>query len=580
MMHAPRLIGPRLALGPPGGTGVVPAAGQDAGAWIVALELEIYRPGGVTAAQDGWLNRPRMAARPLAQPLESTDMLRASDLGYRTEAGVAYPPTLEQSLAIDRQTNLHPSAPAAAVSWGTLRLANLGRQYDGLARGRNSDGRPLRILMGRRRRDEARGIELDPPYASLAPLMTGVAEPWSMAEGALSVPVRDASYLLERPLQQSVYAGTGGLEGGPDLKGRRKPRARGGANGFPIRDVSPVWVDRANGILQVSDAPGVIVSVSEAGDPNQLVNIGEVEDFGDPWPAGTPGGRWRFISRADGLWLQLESPTTAQITADVIANFPSGVLVSTAAGIARQMMLEDLGLPLSAIDLDSFAGLDAAYPWQAGDYWDGSSAVTGDDAVGLMLASLGAKLIPARSGRLRAWALRALPVGARPAATYTTAHLVSVEPSTRLSQAGLSPPPYRWRVGWGRNNTVIGTSDVDPDVAGYRLDFITSEYRQVTWLSTTLAAAWRKPNDPDVVPTRLLDAADAQALADALGAQWGAAPRLYDCVLPLEYGLRHEIGDALVIAYPLDDLDGGRIGQVVGEQTDLQTATSRLTVLI
>jgi hypothetical protein len=580
MMLRARLAQPRLALDAASGAVVTAALAPETGALVVVLEQEIYRPGAAPGAQGGWLSRPRLAPRPLDLPTESTDTLRASNLGYRTEAGVAYPPTLDRPLVIDRELALHPARPAAAASWGTLRLANLGRQYDATAISRNSDGRPMRVLLGRRRRDEARGLDLDPAYAALTPLMTGVARPWTLAEGALSIPVRDASYLLERPLQETVYAGTGGLEGGADLKGRRKPRARGGNYVFPIRDVAPVWVDRAEGILQVSDAGGAVLAVAEAGDTGHLVGLGQVADLGAAWPPAVPmGGRWRWMTQPDGLFLQLESPTSAQITADVVGFFPSGAHASTAAEIARRLMIEDLSLPPAMLDQDSLFGLDAAYPWIAGDYWDGSGAVSGDAAVGLLLASLGCKLVPARSGRLRAWAMRALPIGTRPAATYTTAELVAVAPSTRLAQEGLSPPPYRWRVGWGRNNTVQ-TGDLDPDVSGDRLDFVSNEYRHATWLDTGLLAAWRNPTDPDPVPTRLLQEADATALADALGAQWGVAPRLYDCTLPLHLGLRHEIGDPLVIAYPLDDLDQGRIGQVVGEQTDLRSATSVLTVLI
>lgn len=578
MLTQPHFTGPRMALAGAASAALSAGLGESEGALITVLELETYRPGDAPEAQAGWMSRARMTPRPMAQPVESTDLLLASDAGYRNEGGGSYPPTLQRSVQIDRQLNLHPAQPATAASWGTLSLANLGRRYDSLAASRNSDGRPLRILLGRRRRDEARGLELDPDYAGLVPLVTGVAQTWSLSEGALTIPIRDASYLLERPLQNALYAGTGGFEGDADLAGRRKPRARGGSVSHPIREVAPVWISRSEGILQVSDAPGVVLSVAEAGDAAQLVGVGQVGDFALAWPGGSPGGRWRWMSQQDGLFLQLESSTSAVITADVVGHFPSGP-ASTAAGIALRILIEDMQIPPGLLDVGSFLGLDAAFPWVAGDYWDGSAAATADDAVGLMLASLGAKLVPARSGRLRAWPLRSLPVGTRPAAAYTPAQIVDVRPSTRLAQAGLSPPPYRWRVGWGRTNTVQ-TSDLDPDVVGERLDLLTNEYRLAPWFSAALAAAWRNPTDPDVVPTRLLEQSQAQALADGLGAQWGAAPRLYEVVLPLALGLRHEIGDPLVIAYPLDDLDAGRIGQVVGEQTALHETTTTLQVLI
>lgn len=551
------------------------------GARFYLLEMEVYRPGGTTSAAGGWGATSWGAPLPFSGILESTDTIRASDLGYRSRAtdpgGVmAYPPTLETAFEIDRRVSLHPSSPAAAVAWGTVRLANHGRQYDALSVSRNSDGRPLRVLTGRRLRDNVRGLQLDPPYASLVEVFAGLAQPWRLAEGALQVPLRDATAILERPLQPNLFGGTGGYDGTEDLKGRRMPRVRGGTAALPVRDVSPVWIDRANGILQVSDAPGIVVRVAEAGDQNQILPAGEVADL---YSGSVPAGRWRWASRPNGLFVQLGSPTSLAITADVVGHFPSGTAASTAAEIARRIMREDMQVPAAQLDEASFAALDAAYPWTAGDYWDGGADVQGVDAVGLFLASLGAKLIPGRDGRLGAWPLRALPSGAAPIARYDTAELVEVRASDRLAQAGLYPPPYRWRIGWGRTNTVL-TSSLDPDLDNARLTALAEEYRLAPWYDPALALAYRNPNDPAVVPTRLLDGAQAGELSRAIGEQWQGAPRLYDVVLPLEVGMLREIGDVVSLTYPLDDLDAGRLGQVVGEQVRSGDTTITLQVLV
>jgi hypothetical protein len=551
------------------------------GARILLLEMEVYRPGGAVTGAYGWGSAAWGAPLPVVGALESTDTIRASDLGYRSQATdpggvVTYPPTLDTAFEIDRRVSLHPSSPAAAVAWGTVRLANLGRQYDAVSVTRNSDGRPLRVLSGRRLVDETRGLELDPPYAALVEVFAGVAQPWRLAEGALQVPLRDATAMLERPLQQSLYGGTGGYDGGEDLKGRRMPRVRGGTAALPVRDVTPVWIDRASGILQVSDAPGIVVRVSEAGDPDQILPAGQVADL---YSGSVASGYWRWASRADGLYIQLGSPTNLAITADVVGHFPSGTAASTAAEIARRIMREDLQLPLAQIDEASFAALDAALPWVAGDAWTNGEEVQAVDAIGLFLASLGAKLIPRRDGRLAAWTLRPLPADAVPAARYDTAELIEVRASDRLAQAGLYPPPYRWRVGWGRTNTVL-TANLDPDLTDARVTALAEEFRIAPWFDPALALAYRNPNDPATVPTRLLDGAQAGELSRAIGEQWQGAPRLYDVVLPMEVGMRREIGDVVRLAYPLDNLDTGRLGQVVGEQVRSGDTTTTLQVLV
>jgi hypothetical protein len=557
------------------------------GPLFFVMEAEVYRPGSSPQANQGWGARPWGVMPPDVGVLESTDTLLASDLGYRSRAGdlggvVAYPAVLDTAFEIDRRLALHPSSPAAAAAWGTVRLANVGRRFDSIASTRNSDGRPLRVLAGRKMRDEARGLDLDPPYASLSTLFAGVARPWFLTESTLQIPLADAMAALERPLQQAVYGGTGGRDGSADLKGRRKPRARGGTFAWPIRDVLPVWIDRANGILQVSDAPGTVVRVAEAGDQNQILPVGGgpvAAQVPDVFSATVPSGYWIWSSSSEGLFIRLGSPTSATITADVVGHFPSGAQADTAAEIARLILREDMALPASQVEEASFTAVNAALPWTAGDYWDGSQDMQAVDAVGLFAASLGAKLVPLRDGRIRLWRFRSLPSGTVPLAIYTPATLMDVRPSARLSQSGLYPPPYRWRVGYDRCNTVM-TTNLDPDVTGDRQQFLANEYRYADWSSNGISLAYRSPNDPAPVPTRLHNGVHATALVQALADLWSGAPRLYDVTMRLEDGMRHEIGDVLRLIYPLDDLDNGRIGQVVGEQLRSGDTTTTLTVLM
>ena len=551
------------------------------GPLFYVLEAETFRPGTVPQANQGWGARAWGAAVPSVGVLESADTLRASDLGYRSRSAdpggvVAYPATLDTAFEIDRRLALHPSSPAAAAAWGTVRLANVGRRYDSMAASRNSDGRPVRVFSGRKVRDETRGLDLDPPRSALSLVFAGVGRPWFLTEDVLQIPLADGMALLERPLQQSVYAGTGGLAGTSDMAGRRKPRARGGSATSPILDVQPVWVDRVAGILQVSDAPGIVVRVAEAGDQNQIEPAGQVPDI---YAASVAAGRWCWSSTSTGVFIRLGSPTNAAITADVVGHFPSGAQASTAAEIARLMLREDMGLTTAQVDEASFAAANASTPWTAGDYWDGSQDVQAVDAVGLFAASLGGKLLPLRDGRIRLWTLRSLAPGTAPTASYSLADIVDMRPSNRLAQAGLYPPPYRWRVGWGRCNTVQ-TSNLDPDLTSERKQFLGSEYRYAPWADSALTLAYRNPADPNPVPTRLLNSTHATSLAQVLGALWSGLPRIYDITLPIESGSRHEIGDVLRISYPLDNLDTGRMGQVIGEQLRSGDTTTTLTVLI
>ena len=548
------------------------------GALFFAVEIDYFVAGALPSGDVPWGTVEWGADPGTSSAGTDTQTARASDLGYRTLAsdtgGVqVYPPTVDQAFALNRVVPLPPEAP---TSWatGSLRLSNAGRQYDTLGQTTNADGRRIRVLQGRKLPDTARGgYQADPSYASLSVAFVGVGQPWFLSEDELEIPVRDASYWLERPLQQAIYAGTGGREGPASLAGQPKPKARGGTATDPIRNVTPQLVDPANLIYQVSDGPGQIVTLYEGGDA-QITFQAAVSDL---YVGATNAGQYRTESGGFGLFFQLGSRPARPITCDVVGDFPVAGAVSSAATVLRYLLAEDMALPAEFLDTASFTSLASAFPYTAGWFW--SQPIEGAAAATELLAALGAKLIPTRAGSIKAIALRAIPGNTTPAATLTTAEIVNMR--TVPLGTPLDPPPYRWRVGYQRAHTVQ-TTDLDPDVTETRRQFLALADRYAAWASTTVLAAYRRPMDPDPVVTALLRQADADALAAALGALWSVIPsrRLFDVEVPMDVGLARDVGDVVRLVYPLAGLDTGALGQIVGESLRAQDATTTLRVLV
>lgn len=540
-----------------------------------AVEVEVYAPGDpVRVLHRGHGAAPLGALSRVPYRPESMETLRASDAGYRTRetdpGGIRlYPGVLDAMFELDRRVSLDP-ASASTAGFGAVRLFNAGRRYDAFALGRNSDSRPMRLLRGRKAFDPRRGILLDPPYADLTPFFSGTATPWRLSEQGLEIPVRDPTYFLDRPVQSDSYGGTGRLDGTRDLAGKPKPWARGGTAEAPILNVPLVQVDPVSLVFAWTDGPGTVVRLYEGG-ASVFSYAGDVADI----YAGTAPspGSYRTCN-ARGV-LQLGSRPVRQLTADVTGAFPVAGAVSTAASLARRVLAESMALPADMIHAPSFAAVDAGYPWTAG-LWLGDEVDGATVAHGL-LASIGARLLPGRDGRLRAHPLRRLPTGVRPRGKWTTRELVSLSPEAL--PATLDPPPVRMRVGYQRNHAVQ-TSDLNPVLDAARQQFLAEEYRVASWASSAVARAWRRPNDPPVLATHLLVQQQAQALADALGAQWGARPRLYAAELPVSVAAAFDLGDVVVLQFPLDDLGEGRLGQVVGEQARGFDGTSILSVLV
>lgn len=551
------------------------------GPLFYAAEIGVYRASTAAPATDpGYLAAPRLALAQLSAAVEVDEVLRASDLGYRTPPGdpagaggvLIYPPRLETAFELDRSLQLPPEQSGVAIGWGNIRLSNADRSLDRLA-GMTADARTFRILSARKRWDAGRGIETDPPYSSLVPLFAGVATNLYLGDGVLEVGVRDASYWLERSLQSDVYGGTGGLDGTADMAGRLKPKARGGSSVAPIRNVSPVLVDPIRRIYQYSDAPGVIVALYEGGLAGGIVNAGDVSDL----TSGSVAGGYYRTDNARGL-LQLGATPVRAITLDVIGKFASGATASTAASLALRLLQEDVALPANLLDAASFAAVEASASWTSGFYWDGATAVDAASALGILAASLGAKVVPTRWGGLRLLALRAPAAGAAAGGSYGIETLVDVKPMPL--PAGLAPPLRRARIGYGKAHTVQAT-DLAPTVTAAERQRLAAgwQYAARAAPSSTILT-YRRPNDGNLVETALQIAADAGALADAVVALWGVPRLLYAVTVPIEVALRHDLGDLLALTYPVAGLAAGATGRIVGEQIRSHDQTATLLVLV
>lgn len=548
------------------------------GAPFHLAEIDLARPALAAPATDpGIATRPRLALARYASRAAATETLRVSDLGYRTPVGdpaglLVYPPRLEQAFAVDRTLALAPDQPGVAYAVGSIRILNADRALDHLAAG-SLDARAFRILAGTKGWDAARAIETDPAMASLETLFAGIPFPPRLAEGVVEIPLRDAGYWLERPLQQDVYLGTGGLDGTADMAGRPKPKLRGGSVANPVRFIAPVLVDPTRRIYQYSDAQAQIVTLYEGGLAGNIAHAGDVADL----TAGSVAGGFYRTDNARGLF-QLGAEPARPILLDAVGRFPSGTLASTAAEIIRRILLEDCQLAAGLVDTAAFTALDAACPWTAGCYWDGQDAVDAASALSDLLRGLGAKLVPTRAGTLRPLALRAPAAGEAVAASYGTETIVEAVPVPLPD--GLSPPPIRAIIGHGRTWTVQ-VADLAPTVVSATRQRLAAQWQYAAQAAPAeTLATYIRPNAGTLVETALLDAADAAALAAAQAALWCVPRALHAVTLPVEVARRHDLGALLRVTFPVAGLSGGATGRIVGEQLRDRDAGATLLLLV
>jgi hypothetical protein len=572
-----------------------------------AIELTAFLQAGTQEAPAmGWLATPYLAlTQEAAIVADTTAIIRASDTGYRTREDdpdglVTYPPLLVSAFTMSRMVNLDPAQSGVGAAWGSLTLANPDGQFDSFTESWNSDGRPIKILYGEKAFDATRGYFTDPAYGDLTVAFTGMATPWFLSDTGLQVPLRDATYWLDANLQSDVYAGTGTYQGTVDLAGKPRPIARGGSVSAPIRNVTPILIDTVQQIYQYTNGIGTVAALYEGGS----LTIAFQADTTDLYSGSTTAGHYR-TDNSRGLF-QLGSVPVATITADVTGQFPVAGALTMAGQLAYYLMTEDMALPAENIDAASFVApaetsTDFALGYLsaptlaltleqepvattdplaavAGVWFASDDIVDGATAINRVLASIGAQLVPARDGTLRLIRLYSLTDAAHPVARITAANCVSIVP--RALPAGVDPPPYRFRVAYSHNYTVQ-SSGVLASATAAQAQFVAASDRYAMYVNLSVLSKYRRPNDTQAVGSgALLQSGDAQTVANALGTLWSTRRRLYDVTLPASLGLTLEIGDILMLNYLLEDLRGGRVGQIVGEQFSSQDAICVFQVLV
>ncbi len=149
----------------------------------------------------------------------------------------------------------------------------------------------------------------------------------------------------------ATYAGTGGAEGGADIRGQVKPWVFGRA-----ANVEPVFIDQINNVFQVSGY-GAVQAISAAYERGSSfgASVGNFATYAALVAASIPPGRWGTCL-AQGM-IRLGAPPAGVITLDVDGDNAGGFLRRTGAILQRIAGQLGLGANLNA---GSFSALDTA----------------------------------------------------------------------------------------------------------------------------------------------------------------------------------------------------------------------------
>lgn len=170
--------------------------------------------------------------------------------------------------------------------------------------------------------------------------------------GAIKLSLDPAGEAGETNVLVLEYAGTGGAEGGPDLKGKLKPWIFGHA-----KNVEPLLINEDDSIYQFSGY-GAIQSVDALYERGGSFGaaVGDYATYAALVAAAIPAGRWATCL-AEGM-IRLGAPQYGVITGDVKGDF-SGAVQKRKPGAILERIAAYRGISADAIDSASLSALDA-----------------------------------------------------------------------------------------------------------------------------------------------------------------------------------------------------------------------------
>lgn len=494
--------------------------------------------------------------------------IRLSDRGFITEptdspANTSYKGRLSGDRAYRASyTAFDGERPTGqgSTSFGEIAIQNHDAALDGYADYR-WEGRPVVLKAG------AEGFAL----SEFETVLKAVARSVRVDERQIVVEIEDRRGLLDRPIQNRLYKGTGGAEGDSDLEGRVVPLCYGIA-----RQVRPVALVRSALVYQVHD--GQIESVEAVRDQGIALTLdtavgtgGDVSTYAALAAASIASSKYATCE-ALGLF-RLGSSPNGEVTADIRGDAGSdggrSGYVSRTADIVRRICSSRVPYLDDPIDYDlaTFADVNGQFGGAVGIYI--ADAVTVLDVVTDLMARAGGYWIFTRAGRLALYQLRA--------AGGTGTELTQADNLLGLRRDVAPFPSWRHRVGFKPMRTVLSESEMAGGVPDADRQLFGNAFRFAEFSQSSVKGASRRARD--VRHDTYLDVeADAEGEAERLQTLHGAARAVWEIPVPRAL-FRHWLGDTVSLdmdRYGLSDTKG----VVIGVDEDPARDTTRLRVWV
>lgn len=370
----------------------------------------------------------------------------------------------------------------------------------------------------------------------------------------------DVMERLAVPLQATLYQGTGGIEGGSELKGKPKPVALG-----RVFNIEPVYLGNVDLGVGIGALPTFQVHWRSCEEVAEV----RIRGVAQALTGGTPTVGQARAFAALGMF-QLGSTPDGDVRVDVRGDNVGGYVSSTALVMRRLLLTHGPGLSVSDLDATAFAFAETDLPGEIGAF-RGAITGTAADLAQDIVAANGAILCGGRGGTIRLFD----PIARDSTVQFAlpVPWLLACRPLALPS--AIRPLPRAVAVNWRRNWAPV--TDIAASIAtGERERFTNANSGPERAESTIITA--RVAVQRELAFDGLYWAqADAAARAAAWRTWLEHGPRVFEVVTDRYLGVI-DCGAIGRLTYPAHGLDAGVRVVVLGWREQLAARRVTLTL--
>jgi hypothetical protein len=491
-----------------------------------------------------------VATSELVATLSATEFFYAATMPFITRDTDAprnqpFSGTLDASLRVDRSIGNSNGYNGYVQNIAELSLINADGEYDVTGMQNSPNGQEIVCTIGEIFPLDVHGRNVVAPYNQFQALARLTGDKWRVDRNRITIESRDFATKLDVPVQTGTYAGTGDLEGGTDLAGKKRPMGFGRLYKADGRggNVSPTLVIAAEGLWQCHD--GEVASIEAVKDGG--IALGFIADYATvallraAGLAGTitPGSYGTCI--AEGYFL-VGGSGFKQITCDFVS------LYLTRADVIEHVTLTSAGISADHIDSRSFDDLNIDEPGPIAYFLDSNSNETCAEMFTKLMAGIEGWHGFTTLGVLQVKRMEAPAAEAADVYDLNGGNLIDID---RVDlPGGIATPPHRRRLtyahNWTQQTELYGqVSEDDPAFA----DYLGKPYLVASTSDAESAAIlldYPFAPDPDPVLSYYADEADALAGAERLLTLYSSGYKPYRMTAKQALFL-HQIGEIIFV---------------------------------